>query len=225
MTLYARSDLMSVAVPVESGGCGQNHSRPVIKGAPAKVWALDCPAHCEPYLRGDSRPKLLRYETDKNTGRVLRQERVADRDPHWSSTADSAPLTPDEERTNAVRQERGAQQIQMIQALAALRASGVDIPPEAMWLLERELPAGVLRGTVVCANQHDAPAGSKHCPECGISMAARAAIGGSGEDEHEAAAPAVDLALLHPQTLKKMCRKAGLPDDGNKETLISRLAA
>ena len=59
-------------------------------------------------------------------------------------------------------------QIEMLQALAALRSTGVEVPPEAMWLLERELPSGVLRGTVVCANQHDVPAGNKFCPECGI---------------------------------------------------------
>ena len=73
------------------------------------------------------------------------------------------PLTPDEERTNKTRSERGAQQIQMIQALAALRATGIQVPAEAMWLLERELPAGVLKGTVLCANGHDNPAGLKFC--------------------------------------------------------------
>ena len=71
----------------------------------------------------------------------------------WSSTPDTVPLTPDEERTNAVRSERGRMQIEMLQALAALRSTGVEVPPEAMWLLERELPSGVLRGTVVCAQR------------------------------------------------------------------------
>lgn len=220
--LYARSDVMSVAVPVESGGCGQGHSRPVIKGAPVKVWGLDCPDRCEPYLRGDRKPKILKYQTDPKTGQTVRQERIADADPMFSSTPDTVPLTPDEERTNAVRSERGKMQIEMLQALAALRSTGIDVPPEALWLLERELPSGVLKGTVVCANGHDAPSGSKFCPECSVSLATRSALG-AGQDEPEE--PAVDLGRLHPQTLRKMCRDRGLADKGSKDVLISRLAA
>lgn len=215
--LYARSDVMSVTIPVESGGCGRGHSRPVIKGAPAKDFRLDCEP-CEAYLRGDRKPRKLVFETDKRTGQPIRQARVADSDPMWSSTPD-VPLTPDEERVNQTRQERGAQQIQMIQALAALRATGIEVPPEAMWLLERELPSGVLRGTMVCADGHDNQAGVKFCGECGTSMSARGAIGGGGEP-----AP-VDLGRLHVQSLRKMARERGLPDKGSKDELIGRLAA
>jgi hypothetical protein len=185
---------------------------------PAKVFKLDCPP-CEARLSGAGRPKKLVYEVNKTTGQTIRQARVADSDPMWSSTPDTVPLTPDEERVNAVRQERGAQQIQMIQALAALRGTGIDIPAEAMWLLERELPAGVLRGTVVCANSHDVPAGSAFCPQCGVSMAVRGAI---SSDEGEEPAE-VDLSLLHVATLRKRCRDAGLPDKGSKDVLIGRL--
>ena len=179
MTLYARSDVCSIAIPVSSGGCGAQHTRKVTRGVPDKMFSIDCPP-CEAHLRGDRKPKILTYQTDPKTGQVARQERIADADPMWSSTPDTVPLTPDEERTNAVRSERGRMQIEMLQALAALRSTGVEVPPEAMWLLERELPSGVLRGTVVCANGHDVPAGNKFCPECGISMAARGAIGTSG---------------------------------------------
>ena len=220
MSLYARSDVASITVPVASGGCGHSHSRPVINGAPAKIFKLDCPDHCEPYLRGDRRQKKLVYQIDSKTGQTVRQERVADADPMFSSTPDTTPLTPDEERTNTTRQERGRMQIEMIQALAAMRATGIQVPPEAMWLLEREIPEGVLRGTVLCANQHDNPAGLKFCGECGVSMAARGAIA-PPEDEPAA----VDLGRLHPQTLRKMCRDAKLPDRGSKDQLIGRLQA
>ncbi len=214
-----------MALSLGEHGCGATHTRPVTHGAPAKVFQLDC-LPCESHLRGDRKPKILRYETDKKTGRVIRQERIADADPHWSSTPDTTPLTPDEERTNEVRSERGRMQIEMLQALAALRSTGVEVPPEAMWLLERELPAGVLRGTIVCANGHDSPAGLKFCGECGVSMAAKAAIGsGQPADEDEPAEAAVDLSRLHPQTLRKMCRDRKLPDRGSKDELISRLAA
>ena len=218
--LFARSDVMSITVPVASGGCGQSHSRPVIKGAPAKIFKLDCPEHCEPYLRGDRRQKKLVYQIDAKTGQTVRQERVADSDPMWSSTPDTVPLTPDEERTNTTRQERGRMQIEMIQALAAMRATGIQVPPEAMWLLEREIPEGVLRGTVVCVSGHDVPAGSKFCPDCGASMAARGAI--APPDDEPAA---VDLGRLHVQSLRKMCREHGLPDKGNKDQLVGRLQA
>jgi hypothetical protein len=189
---------------------------------PAKQFKLDCPP-CEAHLRGDRKPKILRHKIED--GRVVSQERVPDGDPMWSSTPDTTPLTPDEERTNKTRSERGAQQIQMIQALAALRATGIEVPPEAMWLLERELPAGVLKGTVVCVNGHDVQAGLKFCGECGASMSARAAIGGEPEqDEGDAGVP-VDLGRLHVATLRKRCRDAGLPDKGSKDQLIARLAA
>lgn len=224
MSLYPRGDVMCVVVPVESGGCGRQggHSRPVIKGAPVKVWKLDCPDHCEPYLRGDRRQKKLVYQIDKNTGQTLRQERVADSDPMFGSTPDTIPLTPDEERTNATRTERGRMQIEMIQALASIRATGIHIPPEALFLLEREIPEGILRGTMVCANGHDVVAGLKFCGECGIGMNVKAAIGPAGDEDEPVV---VDLTLLHPQTLRKMCRERDLPDKGSKDVLVGRLEA
>ena len=213
---------MSVNIPAASGGCGRSggHSRPVIKGAPVKVWKLECP-QCEAALSGAGKPKILKYQIDKNTGQSVRQERILDADDRWSSTPDTIPLTPDEERTNTTRQERGRMQIEMIQALAAMRATGIQVPPEAMWLLEREIPEGVLKGTVLCVNSHDVPAGSKFCPDCGASMAARAAIQPVPVDEPAA----VDLERLHVQSLRKMCRERDLPDKGSKEQLVGRLQA
>jgi hypothetical protein len=89
-----------------------------------------------------------------------------------------------------------------------------------MWLLEREIPEGVLRGTVLCAEGHDNAAGVKFCGECGMSMSAKAAI---APPDNEPAV--VDLDRIHPQTLKKMCRAKGLPDKGSKDDLIGRLQA
>ena len=218
MSLYARSDVCAISIPLPNG-CGATHTRPVTRGVPAKVFELTCPP-CEAYLRGDGKPKKLVYETDKRTGQVIRQARVPDASDQWSSTPDTIPQTPDEERVNAVRQERGSQQIQMIQALAALRATGIQVPDEAMWLLEKELPAGILKGTMVCANGHDVPSGLKFCGECGMSMAARGAITPAGDEPDE-----VDLGRLHVATLRKQCRDKGLPDKGSKDVLIGRLQA
>ena len=113
-------------------------------------------------------------------------------------------------------------QIEMIQALAAMRATGIQVPPEAMWLLEREIPEGVLRGTVVCAQGHDNAAGAKFCAECGVGMSVKAATAAIDAPEEPAA---VDLGRLHVQSLRKMCRDAKLPDKGSKDDLIGRLQA
>lgn len=222
MTAYARRDVTHTARP---GGCGQSHSRPVVNGAPVKIWGLDCPP-CEADIFGDHKPRILVHITDKKTGAVLRQERVSDQDPLWSRTADTIPLSPDEERTHAFRLERGEQQLRALESVAALDGRGIsfrDRPDVLFYLREQELPEDIIQGVVVCANGHGNAAGLKFCGECGTSMAARAAISG-GEDDAPAD-PAVDLARLHPQTLAKMCRAAGKPDKGSKDELIARLAA
>ena len=218
MTMYARSDVCSIVIPVPDG-CGAQHTRKVTRGAPEKIFSITCEP-CEAYLRGDRKQKILRYHIDPATKQAIRQERVADADDRWSTTIDTIPLTPDEERTNTTRTERGRMQIEMIQALAAMRASGIQVPPEAMWLLEREIPEGMLRGTVVCVNGHDNAAGAKFCSECAVSMGTRGAI--APPDDEPAV---VDLGRLHPQTLKKMCREAGKSDKGSKEQLVGRLQA
>jgi hypothetical protein len=213
MTLYSRSDLTCVAIPRDGGGCGEVHIRPVHNGAPEKIFRLDC-LPCESYLKGDRKPKILRTTPgDAKAGIPAKQERVADCDPHWSSTPESIPLTPDELKTNATRTERATSQIQMIQALAALRAAGVDVPYETQWLMDRELPQQLIKGTTVCATGHDNAAGVKFCGECGISMSPR----------NEIEAADIPLDMLHIATLRKKCREQGLPDKGKKEELIARL--
>ena len=83
MVLFARSDVMSVSVPVGSGGCGRpgGHSRPVIKGAPAKTFKLDCPP-CESFLKGDRKQKILKYHIDPKTGQSVRPGAHRRRRPH-----------------------------------------------------------------------------------------------------------------------------------------------
>jgi hypothetical protein len=222
--LYARGDVMSIAIPSEHGGCNQQHSRPVIKGAPVKLWELDCPP-CERYLRGERKPQKLIYETDPKTGAVLRQARVPDSDPMWSSTPDTIPLSPDQERTHHIKIERGEQQLRALESIATLAKAGIDFrnrPDVLFFLRENQLPEDILQGSVLCVNDHPNASGTKFCGECGVSMAARGAIGNSEPEPEE---PAVDLARLHPQTLRKMCRDRGLADRGSKDELIQRLAA
>lgn len=101
MTLYARSDLCYVAVSADHGGCGEGHARPVVAGAPAKVWALNCHP-CEDHLRHD---KL------------------------WSSQITTIPETLDEENTRKDVEKRGAvEQAQSVaDALGQLAKLG-DLP-------------------------------------------------------------------------------------------------
>ena len=211
MPLYARSDLMSISIPATSGGCGDSHSRPVKSGAPARVWELKCPP-CEAYLRGDRKNKIIHtIPGDKDRGIPSRLEHVADADPHWSSTPEGVPLTPDEQHVHKLRAEQGKQQLDMLTAYAALKQGNIDIPEQAQWLINRtleEIARPIVKGSVVCVNGHDSPAGMKFCGECGAGMETRAAL----EDVYRE--PAIPLESLHVATLKKMCREKGLPADG-----------
>lgn len=213
MALYARSDLMSVSIPPASGGCGATHSRPVTRGVIAKVWKLEC-APCESYLKGDGKPRVIRVTpADKDKGIPSRMKHVADCDPHWASTPEAVPKTPDEESIHAVRTEIGSQQLKMLEAFAAARAAGIEIPDDAMWVLERNFDPRVLKGKLLCSNGHENPSGIKFCGECGVPM------------ESDAGPVAVQgLSGLHVATLRKMAREQGLPDKGSKAELVERLS-
>ena len=81
ITVYARSDVCSIAIPAPDG-CGAQHTRKVTRGVPEKIFAITC-APCESYLKGERKQKILRYQIDAKTGQTVRQERVADADPMW----------------------------------------------------------------------------------------------------------------------------------------------
>lgn len=80
-SLYARSDIVSVWIPPESGGCGSTHTRPVDGGKPEPEWRLDCPA-CTAYLK-----KV--------------------RDPLWAAMPADIPETPDERTIREDAEKRG----------------------------------------------------------------------------------------------------------------------
>ena len=179
-------------------------------------------------LSGAGKPKILKYQTDPKTGQVIRQERVTDSDPMWSSTPETVPLTPDQELTHHVRIERGEQQLRALESIATLAKAGIDFrtrPDVLFFLRENQLPEDVLQGTVLCADNHPNLPGTKFCSECGMSMAAKGALGGPDDPGPIEVGPVVDLSLLHVATLRKRCRDAGLPDKGSKDALIGRLQA
>lgn len=216
-TLYSRSDVMSVSVPATSGGCGRTHSRPVRHGAPDKIFQLDC-LPCEAYLKGATKPQVLRYDLDPQTHVVLNQQRVADADPHWASSPYAVPETPDEKKSHKRQIETGKEQLAMIQALTAAKASGIEIPEAAMFALQHALPSSFLQGHTVCPNGHDNTPGAKFCSECAVKMETQPAI--------EPSVPAeIPLDRLHVATLRKRLRTEGLPDNGSKNDLVRRLEA
>lgn len=201
MSLYARSDLCSTNIPASSGGCGQTHSRPVTNGIPAKIWRLDC-SPCESYLRGDRKPKIIKViPGDKDQGIPSRMEHVADADPHWSSTPEGIPTTPDEQHVNKIRAEKGAQELQMLQALIAAKNSGINIPDNAMWLLNQTFDPRIIRGQVICANGHENTSGAKFCAECGMDMATRGMV--VGEDARKSPEYALGGAVASADEIRE----------------------
>ncbi len=223
MTFYPARDWITISA---MDGCAEGHSRPrdPRTGQHAHPWAVTCDAH-EALYKGAGRAKVLMYVKDKKTGAILRQDRVPDVHPGVGFTPGIIPLTRDEEETQALRLEQGENQLRALESIATLTKAGIDFrsrPDVLLYLRENNLPEDVLQGSVLCLNDHPNPAGGKFCNECGVPMAARGAIGG---EETPVSSVAAELAALHPQKLKKLCRERGLPDAGSKNELIARLAA
>ena len=142
MTVYAASSIAYVAVSPAHGGCGEPHSRPVVKGAPAKVWGLECPP-CEDYLRSD---------------------------PHWSPVISKIPETFDEKLTREDFEKRGVLDERALMAMALARLTGLELPETLRARITGSGPGGFVPGTAECGQGHENRPGSKFCAECGVAM-------------------------------------------------------
>jgi hypothetical protein len=200
MTMYSRSDVAAISISPSHGGCGSSHRRPVEQGAPAKLWALSC-VMCENHLRTD---------------------------PLWSATVAEIPETPDEEAERSDYEKRGANDIQTMLAIALTNMTGGEIPETVARMVDgskSHLPSA----KVLCpAHGHANAPGLKFCGECGTSMRQAAVKSLAAPEPREAALPpraegSPDLAKLHPQKLRKMCRERGLPDSGRVPEMVARL--
>lgn len=210
VSVFARSDLMSVSIPVTSGGCGETHSRPVRNGAPARIWELTC-APCETYLKG-SRRVIAGYKNGHLKWKM-------DHDPHWSATPADIPFTPDEERAQENYSERGAMERDHLQTLALARIAGVAVPETLTGMLTGAWSrTDLVAGTLLCPAGHENPGGVKFCGQCGESLYKRAGEISDGLD-----IPVGRLDDLHVKTLQKLAREQGLSPAGKKEDLIVRL--
>ena len=137
--LYARSDVMSVFVPLTSGGCSTTHTRPVNHGAPVKVWELDCPK-CENHLRGADKPQVIKAtHFNPTTGEPGQVQHVADSDPLWGSNPDTTPVTPDEKRTRSYNREMNEKRMHALEIATSFKNAGIDVTqdPEIMDFLRQ----------------------------------------------------------------------------------------
>lgn len=177
MSAFARSDVLYTAPTLADGGCGRGHSRPVVQGAPVKIWELnDCP-QCENYLRNH--------------------------DPHWAGTISEIPETPDEVLLREDQELRGkrdaatatAQSLEKIANLPEGMATAfASAFAEALKTLNAApaLPTADKR----CPGGHLVPRDAKFCPECGArSWKAPAKVVESSVVQPEDASPDLQYVI------------------------------
>jgi len=143
MSRWARSDVDYIAIPATSGGCGGSHRRPVVQGARAKTWRLDCQPCCDA-LKGD---------------------------PLWAANEADVPETFDETLNREAFEKRGAKDRDNVLALALASIANVHLPESLRRSISgfgTEIPA--IAGTLLCQEGHDCEPGSKFCGECGSPM-------------------------------------------------------
>jgi hypothetical protein len=232
--LYARSDVAHVALSAEGGGCGRGHSRPVIDGAPVRIWRLECPqCAASPILRND---------------------------PLWAGTVSEIPETPDETRAREDLELRGSRDRDQIMALALARLAGMPEAADALQTLMSGTPNAAvphdLGATKECPNGHTASAGTNFCGECGhnFTQTGKAQTGevhggintltadqviqfGEPGDAHKMAAPIPAGPYAFPQLtksdvdgmkvaeLREECKRRGLDQHGTKAELAARLTS
>jgi hypothetical protein len=149
MTIYGQNNLASVIVPVEGfGGCGEPHSRPVVNGAPAKLWELSCDA-CENHLRHSEQ---------------------------WSVTVVELPETYDETKSREQSEKAGKMDRERQLAVALEQLAPLGQLPAALGQLLGQITGqtvpGALAGLMECPSGHPNAAGLKFCGECGQPMSA-----------------------------------------------------
>lgn len=164
MTLYARSDLVQVTYPVDQGGCGQTHTRPVVNGAPEKVFALDC-GKCEAVIRAEV---------------SIREQKH----PLWSGTLSGIPETPDEKAVREDETERGKQEAAVANrsALESLSTLPQVLQNMMTMMAGGQLPAigqSLAQSVSTCPSGHPNLGQVKFCGECGVPMSAPRIVVGS----------------------------------------------
>lgn len=198
MKLYARSDVVSVGVSPDAGGCGDSHGRPVVDGAPSKVFELDCP-QCT---------AVLQYDVQ------------------WSKHSDDVPKTPDEQQ--AIDEEAKRGMIANKADLAAGIAEGIATGMSSMSTCRNcgKMNFGGAKFCGECGDKLGAPPRVENKSEEESKGGKTQAALKQRLDEEENTEDAEDggsLKSMNLRTLRKRARQAGLDDTGTKEEVIARL--
>jgi len=210
VTVYARSDVLHVALSDDHGGCGQSHTRPVVNGAPIKTWALECPA-CEIYLKTD----------------VL-----------WAGMPSEVPETPDEEKIRLDEERRGQRdaigaQAQALQQIANLPDGMATAFAQAF--ADAMIRIGVGSGhplglpaaptaTVTCPSGHEVEHTAKFCAECGIEMLPPARIVNGDvvtrDEPLDTIVPTDDLETKGLAELRTIAKNLGVKSTNSRDKQI-----
>jgi hypothetical protein len=209
MTVYARSDVVHVALSAAHGGCGAAHSRPVTHGAPAKEWALSC-GPCEAHLRHD---------------------------PNWAAFPSEVPETPDEARVREDREGKGAldRDNQLLQALVTLARSNEGI--QQLLVAGGGVDAPAL--AVTCSSGHLNPGTGRFCADCGerlgdpvsppvesrFTTMVTAATVGERSKKAERPLDMEKLRRLTAREVRELATQRGVVATGTKANVIARLTA
>lgn len=205
MTIYARSDLCYVGISRDHGGCGEGHGRPVVNGAPAKIWALTCHNGCEDFLRSD---------------------------PLWAITPLGIPETPDEATTREDVEKRGMVEQAQSTASALEQLAKLGALPEVMgqfmqyMMDQKPALAPSVEEIRLCKNGHRNQQVSSFCAECGTSLSESV----SSDRGKELPAPVVteknvteDLESLSIGELRDLAKKLDVKTARSRDDQIAAI--
>jgi hypothetical protein len=201
MSIFARSDVMGVAVPVEAGGCGEIHSRPVSDGQPAEHFELTCDK-CATALKDD---------------------------PQWAGSSGDLPRTPDEQNKDEAESKRGL--ISRKEDLVSGIAEGLSKGLQNLTTCRecgKMSPSG-MKFCGECGNQLGAPKKASESDDDKSATQAQLKQrldAGEGDGDAEGGADeGENLNSLNVRTLRKRARDVGLDESGTKPELVKRLEA
>lgn len=210
MPVHARSDVAAVTISQAHGGCGQPHSRPVVEGAPVKLWTLTCP-QCEDVLRSD---------------------------PLWSGTVSEIPETPDEQRVREDQQRRGQREQADATAHALERLAQLgDLPTVLARFIDHVSSPAALEPpmAVMCRNGHRNPQHAQFCSACGASMdegvntgRAVGAIETAPDDDGAGGEPVEvpeDLESMKLPQLRELAKRLGVATARSRDEQVALIEA
>lgn len=166
MTAFSSSDIQSISIPGEAGGCGMEHSR---NGS--RIFAVDCP-QCEGVILGHTRPKVCKWTPDRGY-----QYHQLDPWPGWAAALQDIPLTFDEQLERDRMKQTGQTELERLQAMAMAAQLGIPVPQALAASLGGIQALDQLKSEpqVICPDGHSNRPGARFCDLCGASMQAPAA--------------------------------------------------